>query len=61
MIEAEVSPEQILSLPMVEAMNMLAMIVWVERVKDQPALTVADVMTIPLREVLDIIAAAEAD
>jgi hypothetical protein len=61
LIDGEVSPDQILDLPMVEAMNFLAMMVWLERVKDSPKLTIAEVMQTPFRQVLEIIIAAETE
>ncbi len=61
MIDGEVTAEQVLDLPMIEAMNLLAMIVWLQRVKDEPSLTMQDAMRTPFREVLSIIEAAEAE
>lgn len=61
MIDGEVTAEQVLDLPMIEAMNLLAMIVWLQRVKDEPSLTMQDAMRTPFREVLSIIETAEAE
>lgn len=61
MIDGEVTADQVLDLPMIEAMNLLAMIVWLQRVKDEPTLTMQDAMRTPFREVLSIIEIAEAD
>lgn len=60
-IETEVSPDQIMALPMVEAMNLLGMMVWLEKLKTEPTITMAEAMMTPLSAVLEIVTAAEVD
>lgn len=61
MIETEVTADQILALPLVEAMNLLGMMVWLEKAKSTPDITMTEAMMVPLSEALQIIAAAEAE
>lgn len=60
MIDAEVTAEQVLALPLRDAIQLLATIVWLGKAADNPTMTIQDALSVPLSEALEAIQAAEA-
>lgn len=60
MIDAELTPEQLMALPLRDAMQLIALMVWLAQAPGRPGMTIEDAGLVPLGEALDIVAAAEA-
>lgn len=59
MIEADLSPQQVLDMPLRDAVQLMAMIVWLARLRTEPAFTLEQALGVPLSEAIELMQQAE--
>lgn len=59
MIEADLTQEQVLAMPLRDAVQLMAMLVWMAKAAGNPGYSIDDALSVPLSEALELMQQAE--